>query len=187
MRRIAIGLLAGLSLSAVAATETYNFEPNHTYARFGYSHLGYSTQISRFNKVRGTLSFDKAAGTGSVDVTIDTKSVDTGSDLFNQHIQGEDYLDTAKFGTATYKSSKVHFKDGVPTSVDGELTLKGVTHPVTLTVSHFYCMPHPMLKKDACGADATAQVKRTDFNMGKNAPYVGDEVTISIAVEAVKE
>lgn len=187
MRRIAIGLLAGLSLSAVAASETYTFEPNHTYARFGYSHLGYSTQISRFNKVRGTLSFDKAAGTGSVDVTIDTKSVDTGSDLFNQHIQGEDYLDTAKFGTATYKSSKVNFKDGVPTSVDGELTLKGVTRPVTLTVSHFYCMPHPMVKKEACGADATAQVKRTEFNMGKNAPYVGDEVTISIAVEAIKE
>jgi polyisoprenoid-binding protein YceI len=187
MNRIVFALLAGLSLSALAAPETYVLEPNHSYARFGYSHLGYSTQISRFNKTSGTFTFDKAAGTGSVDVTIDTTSVDTGSDLFNKHIQAEDYLDTAKYPKATFKSSKVTFKGEVPDTVSGELTLKGVTKPVTLTLTHFHCMPHPMLKKDACGADATALVKRTDFNMGKNVPYVGDEVTLSLAVEAVKE
>ena len=187
MNRIVVALLAGLSLSALAAPETYVLEANHSFARFGYSHLGYSTQISRFNTTTGSFTIDKAAGTGSVDVTIDTKSVDTGSKLFDGHIQAEDYLDTAKYPTATYKGSKVTFKDGVPTSIDGQLTLKGVTKPVTLTITHFYCMPHPMLKKDACGADAVAHVKRTDFNMGKNAPYVGDDVTIDIAIESVKQ
>ncbi len=187
MNRVVLALLAGLSLSAVAAPATYVLEPNHSFARFGYTHLGYSTQISRFNKTTGKFTFDKDAGTGSVDVLIDTTSVDTGSDLFNKHIQAEDYLDTAKYPSASFKGSQVTFSGGVPTTVSGELTLKGVTKPVSLTLTHFYCMPHPMLKKDACGADATAQVKRTDFNMGKNAPYVGDDVTISIAVEAVRE
>jgi len=67
------------------------------------------------------------------------------------------------------------------------LTLKGISKPVTLTVTSFQCMPHPMLKKDACGANATTVVKRTDFNMGKYAPNVGDDVTLTIPVEAVKE
>ena len=72
-------------------------------------------------------------------------------------------------------------------AVDGTLTLKGISKPVTLTITSFQCMPHPMLKKDACGANATTVVKRTDFNMGKYAPNVGDDVTLTIPVEAVKE
>jgi polyisoprenoid-binding protein YceI len=70
--------------------------------------------------------------------------------------------------------------------VEGDLTIKGVTRPVTLTVTSMLCMPHPMTKKDACGANATAKVKRSDFNMGKYAPYVSDEVTLSIPVESMK-
>jgi polyisoprenoid-binding protein YceI len=187
MKRFALALIVLSTLPALAASETYKVEPGHSFARFGYSHLGYSTQISRFNKTSGSFTFDAAAGTGSVDINIDTTSVDTGSDLFNKHIQAEDFLFTEKYPTANYKSAKVVFKDGMPISVEGELTLKGVTKPVTLTVTHFHCMAHPMLKKDACGADASAMIKRTDFNMGKSAPYVGDEVTLSIAVEAVKQ
>lgn len=187
MKRLVLALIALTTLPALSASETYVVEPGHSFARFGYSHLGYSTQISRFNKTSGSFSFDAAAGSGSVDITIDTTSVDTGSDIFNKHIQAEDFLFTEKYPSAHFKSSKVTFNNGVPASVEGELTLKGISKPVTLTVTHFYCMPHPMLKKQACGADATAMVKRTDFNMGKNAPYVGDEVTLSIAVEALKQ
>ena len=79
------------------------------------------------------------------------------------------------------------FEGDKPVSIDGNLTLKGVTRPVTLKVNGFHAMPHPMLKKDAIGANATTKVKRTDFNMGKNVPYVGDEVTIDIALEAIKQ
>jgi polyisoprenoid-binding protein YceI len=172
---------------ALAASETYTLDNNHTFPRFSYSHFGFSTQLSRFNKTTGTIVIDRAAKTGSVDVTIDTTSVDTGSALFNEHIQGPDFLDTAKFPTATFKSSKMAFKGDTPASVSGELTLKGVTKPVTLRIDSFKCMPHPILKKDACGANATAMVKRTEFNMGKYVPNVGDEVTLSIAVEAVKQ
>lgn len=180
-------LIASFAGSAFAAPETYSFEPNHTYPRFSYSHLGYSIQQSRFDKTTGTIVLDKEAKTGSVDVTIDTKSVDTGSTLFNEHIQGEDFLDTAKFPTATFKSTKVNFEGDKPVSIEGNLTLKGVTKPVVLKVSSFLAMVHPMMKKDAIGANASVVVKRTDFNMGKYAPYVGDDVTIDIAVEAIKQ
>ena len=183
----ALLLSVAASAPALAAPETYAIDNNHTYPRFSYKHLGFSTQLSRFNKVTGQVVFDKEAKTGSVDITIDMKSVDTGSALFNEHIQAEDFLDTAKFPTATFKSTKVVFNGDKPAEIIGNLTMKGITKPVTLTVTSFLAMPHPMQKKDAIGADAFVVVKRTDFNMGKYAPHVGDEVRIDIALEAVKK
>lgn len=176
-----------ISSAALAAPETYRVDNNHTFPRFSYSHFGYSTQLSRFDKTTGTIVIDRAAKTGAVHVTIDTTSVDTGSALFNAHIQGRDFLNTAKFPTATFESSRMAFHGDTPTSVVGRLTLKGITRPVTLKITSFKCMPNPILKKDACGADATATVKRTAFDMGKYAPAVGDEVMLSIAVEALKQ
>ena len=183
----ALILAATVAAPALAAPVTFKVEPTHPSPRFSYNHLGYSVQLSRFDKTSGKVVFDKVAKTGSVDITIDTKSVSTGAATFNEHIQGEDFLDTAKFPTATFKSTKVVFEGDKPAKIEGNLTLKGVTKPVTLTVTSFQAMPHPMVKKDAIGANAFTTVKRTDFNMGKNAPYVGDEVRIDIAIEAIKE
>ena len=183
----ALILAAVAAAPALAAPETFVVDSNHSFPSFSYNHLGYSIQMSRFDKATGTVTLDKAAKTAAVDIVIDTKSVNTGSATFNEHIQGEDFLDTAKHPTATFKSTKVVFEGDKPVSIDGNLTLKGVTKPVTLKVIGFHAMPHPMLKKDAIGANATTKVKRTDFNMGKNVPYVGDEVTIDIALEAVKQ
>jgi polyisoprenoid-binding protein YceI len=84
-------------------------------------------------------------------------------------------------------NSSIFFEGEILVAVDGALTLKGISKPVTLTVTSFQCMPYPILKKDACGANATTVVKRTDFTMGKYAPDVGDDVTITIPVEADKE
>jgi polyisoprenoid-binding protein YceI len=183
---ITLAIAATLSTAAFAAPETYTIEGTHTFPRFEYSHFGYSTQLSRFDKTTGTITLDKAAKTGAVDVTIDTTSVNTGYPLFNQHIQGEDFFDTAKYPTITYKSTRVNFDGDKPATIEGNLTVKGITKPVTLTVTSFHCMPHPMLKKDACGANATATIKRSEFNAGKYAPYVGDDVKLTIAVEAYK-
>jgi polyisoprenoid-binding protein YceI len=188
MKRIAL-FAAALAISApvFAVPETFDFDNNHTFPSFSYSHFGYTVQTSRFNKTSGKVVIDAAAKTGSVDVLIDTQSVDTGSAQFNEHIQGPDFLDTAAFPTASFKSTKVVFDGDKPVSIDGNLTLKGVTKPVTLKVTGYQRMLHPMAKKDAIGANATAMVKRTDFNAGKYAPYVGDDVTITIAIEAIKE
>ena len=172
---------------ALAAPETYVLDGTHTFPRFSYSHLGYSTQLSRFNKTTGQIVLDKAAKTGAVDIVIDTQSVDTGYATFDEHIQGEDFLDTAKYPTATFKSTQVVFEGDQPVKVEGNLTLKGVTKPVTLTVTSFQAMPHPMLKKDAIGANAHTVIQRSAFNAGKYAPNVSDDVRIDIAVEAIKE
>jgi polyisoprenoid-binding protein YceI len=173
--------------AAFAAPETYVVDGSHTYPRFSYSHLGFSTQLSRFNTTTGKVVFDKAAKTGSVDIEIDAKSVDTGSTLFNQHIQGEDFLDTAKYPKAIFKSTNVMFEGDKPAKIEGNLTIKGITKPVTLTVTSFQAMPHPMQKKDAIGANAYTTIKRSEFNAGKYAPNVGDEVRIDIAIEAIKQ
>ena len=180
-------VLTMIASAALAAPETYVLDGSHTYPRFSYSHLGLSTQLSRFNTTTGKVVFDKAAKSGSVDIEIDAKSVDTGSTLFNQHIQGEDFLDTAKYPKAIFKSTNVVFEGEKPVKVEGNLTIKGVTKPVTLIVTSFQAMPHPMQKKDAIGANAHTTIKRSEFNAGKYAPNVGDEVRIDIAIEAIKQ
>lgn len=170
-----------------AAPETYVVDGTHTFPRFSYNHFGFTKQLSRFNKTSGTVTLDKVAMTGAVDVIIDMKSVDTGFQLFDGHIQGSDFLDTANHPTATFKSTRVVFDGDKPATVEGKLTIKGTTRPVTLTITSFQAMPHPMLKKDAIGANAVAMIKRSEFNAGKYAPNVGDEVTLEIAMEAIKE
>lgn len=182
---IALAVSTGLMSSAMAIPQTYTVDTTHTFPRFSYSHFGLSKQLSRFDKTTGTVVWDKAAKTASIDMTINTTSVDTGFPLFNEHIQGADFLDTVKYPTATFKSTKVVFDGDKPTSIEGNLTIKGVTKPVTLKVTSFLNMPHPMLKKDAIGANAEVVVKRSDFKMDKYVPYVGDDVTIDIALEAV--
>jgi polyisoprenoid-binding protein YceI len=187
-RRLATAVLAmGLVAPAFAAPVTYVIDPSHTFPRFSYNHLGLSTQLSRFNQTSGTVVYDKAKQAASVDVVIDMKSVDTGFATFNEHIQAADFLDTAKYPTATFKSTRVTFKDGTPIAIDGNLTIKGITRPVTLQVNRFVNTMHPMQKKDAIGADASATIRRSEFNAGQYVPAVGDEVTISIALEAVQQ
>ncbi|MFA7669977.1 MAG: YceI family protein [Burkholderiaceae bacterium] len=184
---IAAAFAAFFAGQALAAPQTYVVDSSHTFPRFSYDHMGLSKQILRFNKTTGTVVLDKDAKQAQVDVTIDMKSVDTGFEPFNGHIQGEDFLDTAQFPTATFKSTKVNFEGDKPVSIEGDLTIKGVTKPVTLTVTSFFNGPHPMMKKDTIGANATAVISRTAFNAGKFAPGVGDEVTLDIALEAIVE
>ncbi|HEY9381548.1 MAG TPA: YceI family protein [Burkholderiales bacterium] len=177
-------LASAFSVSAMAAPKTYVLDADHTFPRFEYTHFGFSTQLSRFDKTTGAVIYDKEAKTGSVDVTIDMKSVNTGSTLFNEHIQAADFLDTANFPTATFKSTKVRFDGDRPTTIDGVLTIKGIAKPVTLKLTSFKSGLHPVAKKEAIGADATTTIKRSDFNTGKYAPHVGDDLTLIISLEA---
>ncbi len=184
---VALTIAAALSSVAYAVPETFVIDTNHTKPRFEYSHFGYSNQVSRFDTTSGTITIDRAAKTGTVDVSIDAKSVNTGYPLFNGHIQAEDFFDTAKYPNITFKSTKMNFDGDKLASVEGNLTIKGISKPVILVVTSMLCMPHPMLKKDACGANAVAVVKRSDFNMAKYVPYVSDEVVLTIPVESVKQ
>ncbi len=181
---LVLALLAG---GAGAAPETYVIDTAHTAPRFEYSHFGFSNQLHSFDKTSGKIVYDRAARTASVEVSIDARSVNTGFALFNEHIQGADFFDTAAYPEITFKSTRVRFEGDKPVAVEGDLTLKGVTRPVTLSVATFQARLNPMRKKDEIGANAFAKIKRSDFNMGKFAPNVSDDVTLSIAVEAIKE
>jgi polyisoprenoid-binding protein YceI len=170
-----------------AAPATYTVDSTHSFPRFSYSHFGLSTQLSKFDMTTGTLVLDKVAKSGSVDVVIDMKSVNTGFKVLNAELIGEDYFDTAKYPTSTFKSTKVNFDGDKPSTVEGNLTIKGITKPVTLKITSFTNIDHPMYKKEAIGAEATAVIKRSDFNASKYVPYVGDDVTITLTVEAIKQ
>ena len=177
--------LSSMAALATAAPQTYVIDSTHTFPRFSYSHFGYSTQLSSFSNTQGKVVLDAQARTASVEVEIDIKSVNTGFADFNNHLQGEDFLDATRYPKATFKSTRVVFDGDKPKAIEGQLTIKGVTKPVTLTVTSFQAMPHPMLKKPALGANAFTQIKRSEFNAGMYAPYVADEVRIDIAIEAI--
>ena len=183
----AIALTAASLGSALAVPVSYAVDSTHTFPRFSYSHFGYSTQLSSFSHTSGTVVYDAQAKTGAVDIVIDMASVNTGFADFNGHLQGQDFLDTATFPKATFKSTKVVFAGDKPASIEGQLTIKGVTKPVTLTVTSFQALPHPMLKVPVLGANAFTNIKRSEFNAGKYAPYVGDDVRIDIAIETLPQ
>ncbi len=171
--------------AASAAPATYTIEPSHTYPSFEAPHMGISFWRGKFNKSSGSVVLDEAAKTGSVDITIDTTSVDFGHDKMNEHANGPDWFDTAKYPTATYKG-KVKYSGSTPSEVDGQLTLHGVTKPVKLSIDSFKCIQHPMLKKEVCGADATADFNRGDFGISKYADGDLGKVKLRIQVEAIK-
>lgn len=178
-------VLAAASGSAVAAPEKYTIDPNHTYPSLETTHLGISVWRGKFNKTSGTVILDRTGKTGSVDVAIDAASIDFGHDKMNEHARGADFLKADQFPTITYKG-KLGFKGDTPATVDGELTMAGVTKPVTLAIESFKCMPHPFYKKEVCGANATASFDRADFGM-TYAGQFGTQVKVEIQVEALKD
>jgi polyisoprenoid-binding protein YceI len=185
-RTAAVVLATLVAGSAWAAPETYTIDSTHTFPSFEVSHLGFSTQRGRFNKTTGSIVLDRAAKKASVDISIDANSISTGLEKLEAHLRAEDFFDVTKYPTITFKSTGAKFKGDKLAAVSGDLTLHGVTRPITLTVTSFFCGPNPVYKKDACGADAVATLKRSDFGINYALPAVGDEVKLLIQVEAHK-
>jgi polyisoprenoid-binding protein YceI len=187
-RQLALAALTPLlAQAALAAPTTYQIEPTHTYPSFEADHMGgLSVWRGKFNKTSGSVTFDKAGQQGTVDITVDIDSIDYGFDLMNTKAKSEELFDAAKYPIATYKGKLAGFKKGMPTKVMGDLTLRGITKPVQLNIVSFKCMPHPMVKREVCGADAMATFKRDDFGMaaGKDWGFKMD-VTLRIQVEAL--
>jgi polyisoprenoid-binding protein YceI len=181
-------LLAGLTFAttAIAAPETYTIDSEHTYPSFEADHF-VSLWRGKMNKSSGTVVIDRAARGGNVNVTIDLDSIDFGHDKLNAWATSPEFFNTAKFPEATYVGTLADFDKGAPTQVVGNLTLHGVTKPVVLKINSFRCMPHPMLKRDWCGADAFATFNRDDFGLDAGKTYgMKMAVTLRISVEAVK-
>lgn len=174
--------------AAVAAPVKYAIDPNHTYPSFSADHAGgLSTWHGKFNSSSGMLVLDKEAQTGSVDVKIDMASIDFGHDKMNEHAKSPEIFDVAKFPTTAYTGKLAKFVNGAPTEVVGSLTLHGVTKPVTLKIDSLMCKPHPMAKKEVCGANASGTFNRDDFGVGfgKQLGFKMD-VGLQIQAEALK-
>ena len=177
---------AGVATVAFAA-DTYTIDPSHTYPSFEADHMGISVLRGKFNSTKGTIVLDRKAKTGSMEIIIDTNSIDFGHDKLNAHAKNADMFDVEMFPEAKYVGKAIRFKGDVPATVEGDLTLHGVTKPVTLTINKFKCIMHPMLKREVCGADASAEFKRTDFGIDYAvARGFAPEVKLNISVEAVK-
>jgi polyisoprenoid-binding protein YceI len=185
---LSISLLAAVMATGAFAADSYKIDPSHTYPSFEADHFGgLSTWRGKFNKSEGSIVVDRAAKTGNVDIVIDATTIDFGNDKLNEHAKKAEMFDVAKFPTATYKG-KLVFNGDNPASVNGELTLHGVTKPVTLTINKFKCIINPMIKKEVCGADASATFNRSDFGIAYGTQMgFNPEVKLAIQVEAVKQ
>jgi polyisoprenoid-binding protein YceI len=180
-------LLAALLVSgvALAAPTRYDLDPKHTQVRFGWSHLGFSHQVGRFDAFDAQFQFDPADPTKStLVVNIPIASIDTGVPALDEHLRSPDFFDATKFPAATFKSTKVESVGPKALKVSGDLTLHGVTKPVVLDVAINQIGPYPMGGRPAAGFDATTTLKRSDFGIDRFVPNVSDEIALTITAEA---
>jgi polyisoprenoid-binding protein YceI len=190
----ALAVVLAISTPAVAAPESYTLDQYHTYPHFTIDYIGYMTMRGRFDKTAGKFTMDRAARTGSLDVAIEAASVTTGDNeragrprTRDEHLRAADFFNVAEFPRITYKSSGVKFAADAPSEIEGQLSMNGVTRPVALKIEKWKCAMHPFWKKEACGGDATARIKRSDFGIKFGLPALGDEIALHIPFVATKD
>jgi polyisoprenoid-binding protein YceI len=174
-----------LSLAAMPGlAATYQFEPGRTFPQFEIDHLWFYTQRGRFDLAHGTLEYDAALRTGRLDITIDARSLDTGNDERDTDLRGARWFDVSRYPTITFRSRRFVFGQDRLTAIEGELTMRGVTRPMTLEISRIACGPDAVSGKRACAADARGSLRRSRFGMRSSLPFIGDEVRLRIQAEA---
>jgi polyisoprenoid-binding protein YceI len=188
MRALRYLVLAGLVSAAVsvqAAPVTYKMDPGHTMVLFSWNHFGFSNPTANIGIGDGTIVFDeKDPAKSSVDVTMPLTDLDTHVSKLDEHLKKADFLDADKYPTMTFKSTKVQAVGGNKYKVTGDLTVHGVTKPVTLDATLNKSGEHPMMKVQTVGFDAIATLKRSDFGVGAYVPNVSDEIKVRITTEA---
>lgn len=184
---IAAALALAAAPTAGRAAERFVVDPAHTFPVFEVSHLGFSTHRGRFNRTRGTLELDVPARRGVVDIEIEVASLDTGDEELERELRSENFFDAARHPTLAFHSDRMVFDGDRLTALHGVLTMHGVSRAVSLDVDHFRCGQNPVIKKFVCGANARTTVRRSEFGMARFVPFIGDEVAITIQVEATRE
>lgn len=174
----------GVSSPARAEVEQYKFDKAHTQIFFAVNHLGFSTSRGKFVDFDGGFTFDTASPEkSSVEVTIKPAGLDLDDQAWNDHLKNEDFFNVEKFPTMTFKSTKIEVTGENTANITGDLTLLGVTKPVTLAVTHNKSGKHPFGDKYVSGFSAKGTLKRSDFGMNYGLPVIGDDVGIEIEVE----
>ncbi len=194
MRTTVVALATALPLAAAAAPESYTLDPYHTYPHFSADHFGVSTMWGRFDRSSGKFTIDRAAKTASLELVVETASLSTGDNdkgsrprSRDEHLRSPDFFNVAEFPRMTYKSTAVKFNGDAPAEVEGQLTLLGVTKPLTLRLERWNCREHPFNKKWMCGGNATGTLKRSDFGMKYALPAVGDEIRLYMEFEGFRD
>ena len=184
--RLVVAIAAALPALAFAAPESYTIDPVHSQPQWEATHIGFSKQHGNFGKATGKVTLDRDAKKGTIDVTIDAASIRTYDPRLDAVVKSDRYFDVEKYPTITFKSTDVRFDGDQVVGANGELTMHGVTKPVVLTVTGFKCGQQTFNKKPMCGAEATATIKRSDFDMTNalNIGNPGDEIKLTLPVEA---
>lgn len=170
---------------AANAAESYKFDPHHTSVIWSAVHFGHSSPHGIFSNIEGELTLDEAApAKSSFKVTIPTDKIATGIPKFDDHLKGADFFNVEKFPTATFVSKSVDVTGDKTAKVTGDLTLVGVTKPVTLDVTLNQIAPNPMSGKKTAGFSATTTIKRSEFGINYAIPGVSDDVKLQIEAEA---
>lgn len=186
--------LAALAISPVVVADTsgvpsgtYSVDPQHGYILFSYSHFGLSNPQVGFNKFDATLDLDADNPEDSeINVTIDVNSIDSRVPVFNDHLRGDDFFQAEQYPNISFVVTSIESKGDSNYTLTGDLTMKGVTKPITLDASIVATM-HPFREIPVVGVSASGQLKRSEWDLGKYAPSVSDEVTLSIEVEMLKD
>lgn len=186
LRQLLVAALLTLSVTAAFA-QSYTIDPGHTYPSFEADHLGLSFWRGKFTKTTGKVALDRASATGgSIEIVIDASSIDFGHAKMSENARGKDMFNVEQFPTVTYKSKALKFEGDKLVSVEGDMTLLGVTKPMTLKVSQFKCIMHPLLKREVCGVDASARFDRSDYGLSYGVPRFSPEVKLQIQAEAIR-
>lgn len=176
-----------LSTPTLAAAQVYKLDPSHSFVVWQISHMGFSTQTGKW-PANGTITLDQANLQNSkVDVVIKIADIVTGITKLNEHLESAGFFDAAKYPTAKFTSSKVDVTGKDTANVEGMLTVRGITKPVTLKVTLNKLGENPFTHQPAVGFGATAEIKRSDFGMTEYAPALGDDVKLNIQVEAAQD
>ena len=188
MKKLFVAAVLAAPLAAVAQVENYVVDQYHTVPYWEVDHLGFATMRGRFDRATGKFSIDSAAKTASVELEIPTATVNSGDTdkgqrprTRDEHLKNADFFNVQEFPTITFKSTRVVFKGDDPVSVEGNMTMLGVTKPVTLNIERWKCGSDMRTqgKRYQCGGNATGSFKRSDFGMKFGLPTaIGDEVKL---------
>ncbi|AKJ31656.1 YceI family protein [Caldimonas brevitalea] len=183
--------LACLTLCAAARVQaepvTYTLEPSHTSITWEVLHFGTSTIRGRLPRVEGQISWDRDAKRGKLSVQIDMNALETGVAPFTARLKAPDLFATQEHPHAWFVAERLQFDGDRLTAAPGELTLRGTSQPLTLSVVRFNCYLNPLFRREVCGGDFEARVKRSDFGMSFGLPFVANDVLLRVQVEAVKQ
>ena len=189
----AAAVVLGLFCSAGAAfaqpsapgAPGYRLDPTHTFVHWEILHMGTSTIRGRFDKVAGNVQFDPKAQQLDVGVTIDTGSVSTGVPVLDALLKGGTLLDSAANPQAFFTARGARFEGETPREVRGELTLRGISQPLTLRALRWNCGLNPLFRRTVCGGDFEAEIVRSSFGITHSLPFVADKVRLVVQIEAI--